>query len=115
MSLSLTASVAAYSLYVNEIRFIHLSHYRVYDHTFQNTFLAASVAVQPLHITIRNMSRCEKQLPLSNLEANPGLTASVITPLKFRKLFLQTALKTGPESKQDKGDDKHFTGRLFVG
>lgn len=58
------------------------------------------------------MSRCEKLLLLSDLEANYGLTASVITPLKCRKRFLSNTLKTGPESKRDKGDDKHCTGRL---
>lgn len=56
----------------------------------------------------------KKRFLLSNPEAKLGPGAPVITPLKFRKLFRQTVLKTGPESKRDKGDDKQRTGRLFV-
>lgn len=101
------AFVVSYSLHVYKTILLHrlalraLGHLRVYDHTFQNMFLAASEAVQPLLVTIRNMWRCEKQLPLSNLEAN--LTASVITPLKFRKLFLQTTLTDKPRKQARQG------------
>lgn len=92
-------------------RHIHSTYMKQYSYAsissdlthFQSTFLPASVAAQPQLITIRNMSRCEMQLPLSNLEANLRLAASVITPLKFRKLLLQTALKTGPEEEARQG------------
>lgn len=46
------------------------------------------------------MSRCEKKLPLLNLEAKLQLTASVITPLKFRKLYLQTEFNTAQKASE---------------
>lgn len=59
-------------------------------------FLALSVVVQPIDI---------KHVKVAAVEPGGKPSASIIRPLKFRKLFLQAAFR---QLQKGKGDDKHW-------
>ena len=75
-------------------------------------------------LTISNMSRCKKQLPPRNLEANHQFPASIITPFEVKEacLFFSSS-SPSPFStagdphraggrRQNADDDRHSTERL---